>query len=69
MTTDATFLLLGGGKIEHSIFHFFVCLTFAAAKVQQICDIRKKKLIFGSILGSLGSQKKSQPFRVTIYYL
>jgi len=42
MTTDATFLLLGGGKIEHSIFHFFVFLTFAAAKVQQICDIRKR---------------------------
>ena len=40
---NTTFLLLGGGKIEHSIFHFFVFLTFAGAKVLLFYDIRKRK--------------------------
>ena len=41
MRTDATFLHLGWGKIEHSYFHFFVLQTFAAAKVHKISEIRK----------------------------
>ncbi len=43
------FYIWGGGKIEHSIFHFFVFLTFAGAKV----------LLFYELCKSLG--KKNAP--------